>query len=279
MTIENVKVTVKSRLRIRGKVIYPDGTPLADAQGRLNMDRRHEFLNHSGSHGTDFFIDADGYFVQYMDEPGFYAVSVEYNDLSAGVGPFLLKDGVQPEEIVFTLESKPVAIPPPVDDIPAPGDIEFREPPTPPPAKSVWVINPTNGHAYKRIQCEDWHDAQRQAVEEGAHLVSINDEEEQHWLQVIFGGPPFWIGLTDVEEEESGSGIAANRSLTPIGQPVKSTATDFQMTRRTMLCSPLCKADGSPSVLKALSGEWHDTQLLKKMDWFLMWIGNEPRYT
>ena len=202
VTIENVKITVKQRLRIRGKVIYPDGTPLADAQGRLDMDQRHEFRpNHGGSTGTNFFTDADGYFVQYMDEPGFYTVSVEYKDLTAGVGPFLLKDGVQPEEIVFTLESKPVAVALPADDIPAPGNIEFREPVEPPPAKSVWVINPTNGHAYKRIQCENWDDAQRKAVEEGAHLVSINDEAEQHWLQVIFGGPPFWIGLTDVEKE------------------------------------------------------------------------------
>ena len=202
VTIGNVKITIKSRLRIRGRVIYPDGTPLVDAQGRLDMDQRHEFRpNHGGGHGTDFFTDADGYFVQYMDEPGFYTVSVEYNDLSAGVGPFLLKDSVQPGEIVFTLENKPVAVEPPVDDIPVPGNIEFREPLTPPPAKSVWVINPINGHAYKKVQCEDWHDAQRKAVEEGAHLVSINDESEQQWLQVIFGGPPFWIGLTDVEKE------------------------------------------------------------------------------
>ena len=201
VTIENIKITVKQRLRIRGRVIYADGTPLADAQGRLDMDQRHEFRpNHGGSHGTDFFTDADGYFVQYVDEPGFYTVSVEYNDLSAGVGPFLLKDDVQPEEIIFTLESKPDAVAPPADDIPAPGNIKFREPATPP-AKSVWVINPTNGHAYKKIQCEDWDDAQRKAVEEDAHLVSINDEAEQDWIQVIFAGGPFWIGLTDVEKE------------------------------------------------------------------------------
>ena len=202
VAIENVKITVKQRLRIRGRIIYADGTPLADAQGRLDMDQRHEFLpNHGGSHGTDFFTDTDGYFVQYMDEPGFYTVSVEHNDLSAGVGPFLLKEDVQPDEILFTLGSKPDTIQPPNDAIPAPGEVEFRKPPIPPPSKSVWVINPTNGHAYKKIQCEDWNDAQRQAVEEGAHIVSINDEAEQHWLQVIFGGPPFWIGLTDVKKE------------------------------------------------------------------------------
>ena len=202
VTIVDIKVTVKSRLRIRGRVIYADGTPLANVEADLTMEQRHEFRpNHGGTHGTNFFTDADGYFTQYTDEPGFYTLSVEYNDLSAGAGPFLLKDGVQPEEIVLTLEGKADPIEPPADSIPVPGDIEFRELPALPPAKSVWIINPTNGHAYKKVQCEDWQDAQRKAVEEGAHLASINDEAEQHWLEVIFSHKPFWIGLTDVEKE------------------------------------------------------------------------------
>ena len=200
--IEDVKVTVKPRLRIRGRIVYADGTPLANAEADLDMEQRHEFRpNHSSSYGTNFFTDAGGYFTEYTEEPGFYTLSVEYNDLSAGAGPFLLKDGVQPEEIVLTLEGKADPIELPADSIPVPGDIEFRELPALPPAKSVWIINPTNGHAYKKIQCEDWHDAQRKAVEEGAHLVSINDEAEQHWLEVIFSHKPFWIGLTDVEKE------------------------------------------------------------------------------
>ena len=202
VTIEDVRITVKPRLRIRGRIVYADGTSLVNARGHLDMDQRHEFRpDHRGGHETNFFTDADGYFTQYTDEPGFYTLSVEYNDLSAGAGPFLLKDGVQPEEIVLTLEGKADPIEPPADSIPVPGDIEFRELPALPPAKSVWIINPTNGHAYKKIQCEDWHDAQRKAVDEGAHLVSINDEAEQHWLEVIFSHKPFWIGLTDVEKE------------------------------------------------------------------------------
>ena len=200
--LEDVKITVKSRLRIRGRVVYTDGTPLANTEADLTMEQSHETRpNHGGTHGTNFFTDADGYFVQYVDEPGFYTLSVEYNDLSAGAGPFLLKDGVPAEKVVLTLEGKPAPVEPPSDNIPAPGNIEFRQPPAPPPAKSVWIINPTNGHAYKKVHCEDWQDAQRKAVEEDAHLVSINDEAEQHWLEVIFTHKPFWIGLTDVEKE------------------------------------------------------------------------------
>ena len=200
--IEDVKVTVKSRLRIRGRVVYADGTPLANAEADLTMEQSHETRpNHGGTHGTNFFTDAGGYFTEYTDEPGFYTVSVEYNDLSAGAGPFLLKDGVQPEEVVLTLEGQPAPVEPASDNIPPPGDIKFHQPPAPPIARSVWIINPTNGHAYKKIRCEDWQDAQHKAIEEGAHLVSINDEDEQHWLEVIFTHKPFWIGLTDVEKE------------------------------------------------------------------------------
>ena len=199
--IENVKVIVKPRLRIHGRVVYADDAPLANAELDFDMEWRHETrLNYTGNSGAHPSTDADGYFVQYVDKPGFYTLSVEHNDLSAGAGPFLIKDDVQPEEIIFTLEGKVAVIKPPPKKIKTADKIKFGEPSTPP-AEGVWVINPANGHAYKRIQCEDWHDAQRKAVEEGAHLVSINDESEQHWVQVIFGGQPFWIGLTDAEEE------------------------------------------------------------------------------
>ena len=199
--IEEVKINVKPRLRIHCRIVYVDGPPLANAAVDLDMEWRHETrLNHRGNSGAHPFTDADGYFVQYVDKPGFYTLSVEHNDLSAGAGPFLIKDDVQPEKIVLTLEGKVNVIEPPPPKIKTSSKIKFQEPPTPP-TEGVWVINPANGHAYKRIQCEDWHDAQRKAVKEEAHLVSINDEAEQHWVQVIFGGQPFWIGLTDAKKE------------------------------------------------------------------------------
>lgn len=236
VTLENLKITVKSRLRIRGRIVYADGTPLVNANGRLRMRQRDETNpNSGGSHSTDFFTDADGYFTQYRDEPGFYTLSAEYNTLglSGGAGPFLLKDGVEPKDLVITLDGNPPDVERPTDQKVGAGDpiekgkvppgagnvaveqkvvveqIEVAHPKVPvvvppqapKPPKSVWVINPANGHAYKKIQCRDWHDAQQKAVEEGAHLVSINDEDEQHWLQVIFRSHSTWIGLTDVEKE------------------------------------------------------------------------------
>ena len=224
VTLENVKITVKQRLQIRARIVYADGTPVVNANGRLSMRHGQEDNPRSGgTHGTDFFTDADGNFTEYRDEPGFYTLSVEYNALSGGAGPFLLKDGVEPENLVITLDGNPPEVERPtvggpiekgkvpvgvgdvvVKAVEVPPRVAARAavPPQPPkPPKSVWVINPANGHAYKKIQCRDWHDAQQKAVEEGAHLVSINDETEQYWLQIIFRSHSTWIGLTDVEKE------------------------------------------------------------------------------
>jgi len=256
VTLENLKITVKSRQRIRGRIVYADGTPLVNANGRLRTRQRDETNpNSGGSSNTDFFTDADGYFTEYRDEPGFYTLSAEYNGLSGGAGPFLLKEGVAPENLVITLDGNPPDVERPTDEkvgvdgqiergkIPAgAGNIVVEEvevpprvvaravvpPQAPKPPKSVWVINPANGHAYKKIQCQDWHDARQQAVEEDAHLVSINDEDEQHWLQVIFRSHSTWIGLTDVEKEgtwqwDSGEPVTytnwATQPIFPDGRP------------------------------------------------------------
>ena len=256
MMLKNVKITVRQRLQIRARIVYADGTPLVNANGRLSMRHGQEDNPSSGgTHGTEFFTDADGNFTQYRDEPGFYTLSVKYNGLSGGAGPFLLKDSVAPENLVITLDGNPpdaeepadqkVGVGAPIEKGKVPAGAEnvvveqIEVPPkvraraaVPPQApklpKSVWIINPANGHAYKKIQCGDWHDAQQKAVEEGAHLVSINDETEQHWLQLIFRSHSSWIGLTDVEKEgtwqwDSGEPVTytnwAAQPIFPDGRP------------------------------------------------------------
>ena len=231
VTFENVKITVESRLRIHGRIVYADGTPLVNTNGRLNMRHGEEDNPSSGgTHGTEFFTDADGYFTIYRDEPGFYTLSLKHKELSGGAGPFLLKDGVAPENLVITLDGNAPEVKPKRQiaqqgvvreeaNVPeGAGKVVIEQVEVAPKVRapkvraavprqaakrpeSVWVINPANGHAYKKIACRDWHDAQQQAVKEKAHLVSINDEAEQHWLQVIFRTHSAWIGLTDVEKE------------------------------------------------------------------------------
>ncbi len=198
-TLENILITVKDKLRIPGQIVYADGTPLVNAQGRLRTEQREELtVNSRASSNTNFFTDAEGYFTEYPDRPGFYMVSIEYHGLTAGAGPFLIKDGEHPELVVFTLDGTSEDVNPKADVPPEPGgSTHYR----PAPSEGVWVINPINGHAYKRVPCESWEDAQRTAVAEGSHLVSINDEAEQHWIEAIFGRQPFWLGLTDTETE------------------------------------------------------------------------------
>ena len=186
--LENVEVTVYPRMRIRGRIVFADGTSLANAQVRLSVRRRDFDGTGTGSSGGAPRTDDAGYFVEYVDEPGFYTVWVEFQGLSATSEQFILEAGQRRDDLVLTFDSEPIPIEP------APGRVE-------PDSAGAWVVNPANGHSYKSIHCESWDDAQAKAVAEGAYLVSINDEAEQQWLVGIFGFAPYWIGLTDVAKD------------------------------------------------------------------------------
>ncbi len=186
--LENVEVTVRPRMRIRGQIVFADGTPLANAQVRLNVRQRYFDGTGTGSSGSTPQTDDAGYFVEYVDEPGFYTVWLEFQGLSATSEQFILEAGQRRDGLVLTFDSEPIPIEP------APGQVD-------PDDAGTWVVNPANGHSYKSIHCESWDDAKAKAVAEDAYLVSINDEAEQQWLVEIFGTAPYWIGLTDVAKE------------------------------------------------------------------------------
>ena len=186
--LENVKVTVKPRMRIRGQIVFADGTPLANAEIRTYMRRRDFDGTGTGSSSGGARTNDAGYFVEYVDEPGFYTVAVDFQELTAASEQLILEAGQRYDDLVLTFDSEPVPI------VPIPDRVE-------PDSVGQWVLNPANNHSYKRIHCESWDDAQAKAVAEGAHLVSINDAAEQGWLVSIFGTAPYWIGLTDVAKE------------------------------------------------------------------------------
>ena len=189
--IQNVEVLVRPRMRIRGRIVFNDGSPLADASIRIST--RQEDLDGSGggasSGGTQ--TDADGTFTEYVSGGGVYTVTVAYQDLSVTSAPFLLNAGERREDLLLMFDSAPI---PPVEDV---------ETPTPPAfdRSGVWVVNPENGHAYKEVYVEGPEEAKALASAENAYLVSINDESEQRWLERLFDPAPFWIGLSDVETE------------------------------------------------------------------------------
>ena len=238
--IENIKVTVQYP-HIRGKVQYTDGTPIANTKVKLRLRTVSLYGNSSGS--TSARTDAEGYFTYYVDrdfrEPTFYILSVGHQTQTVNAKPIILKPGDQTHEVIFMFETTP--------ERPLrarhPGFASASASTTSSRAHNVWVVSPENGHAYKKIKCEDWEDAQTQAAAEGGYLVTINDETEQKWLQVVFGGEPSWIGLNDIAQE--GQWIWDN------GEPVTYTNWGLQEPGDTSIGE-------EDYVIIGPSGKWED---------------------
>ena len=208
-----------NRPQVRARVVFADGTPLVNANIYVlvvNRDFDGSGFGHSG--GTTQ-TDSAGYFVETLDgnDDEFYMLGVAYQGCFAKAPPFILHKGQPQVHLLLTLDDNGV----PVDGW-RPRQVftaleAFLEPPP------VWVVNPTNGHAYKRIYCPDIMDAMTLAAAENAYLVSINDAAEEAWILGVFDPDSFWIGLSDFAEEGSGSGTAVNLLPTPTGEKINNT--------------------------------------------------------
>ena len=186
--LENVIVNVKTpRTRIRGRVLFPDGTPLANEKLRLTVTRFRPSPDGrgggGGSSGRNVKTDNQGYFVTYnASAPAENTVMITYKGISAKSEKIILKEGERYDDLVFVLKNVE--------------RIKTRE--------NVWIGNPATGTAYRIIQCDSWDDANAKATDENAYLVTINDEAEQKWLEEIFPEKAFfWIGLNAPKEGTS----------------------------------------------------------------------------
>ena len=199
--VKDVEITVRPRMRIRGRILSADGTPLRNARVELMVHRRGLDGRGRGSGSGPRTLDAEGYFVRYLNAPAYYTVSVTYQGQSAKSEEVLLEDGQRHDELVLSLkgEPEPVKLEQAVARI---REVERFEAAWKRSREGMWAVNPENRHAYKRIYCETREEAQDRAIAQGAHLVAINDEAEQAWLLEVFGRENFWIGLTVDSKEE-----------------------------------------------------------------------------
>ena len=203
MALEDVVVTVKPPdVRLRGRVLLGDRTPLANAEIDLTIrhrERRYRgffpfrrIVGAGGGH-TRYFVstDAQGYFVTYqLNGPSEYSVVVKYEGASAESRWVRLEKGEGYDKFVLRL-----------NDL-----AEHRENRRKREAarQAVWMVNPQNDHTYKRITCDSWEDAKAKAEAEGAYLVAINDAAEQEWLEALYPEKAFcWIGLRVPEKGAS----------------------------------------------------------------------------
>ena len=199
--VKDVEVTVRPRMRIRGRVVSAAGTPLRNARVDLRVERRDIDGSGGGGGGGTTDLDDEGYFVRYLNEPAYCIVSVAYQEKSAESEEILIEDGQRYDDLILTLDVEPPPEPERVA-VPMPNMKRFkaaweRD------RQGMWAINPENRHAYKRIYCETREDAHAQAVAQGAHLVAINNASEQAWLLEVFGKENFWIGLTDASKTDN----------------------------------------------------------------------------
>ncbi|MCG9126775.1 sigma-70 family RNA polymerase sigma factor [Candidatus Poribacteria bacterium] len=195
--LNSIEVTVRQFIEVKGTVLQVDGTPVANE--RIDFKVKH--LGLDSLEGRDSWgqkTDNDGNFVQVINHQldGFYIMSIEYKAQRVILKPIIVKLNDRFHEVTFNL-TEPILPNAPENplfkaNVSAHSRIDARD---------VWVVNPANGHAYKKISCLSPEDAIIQAKDEEAYLVTINDEEEQEWISMVFNPIRLLIGLTDIEEE------------------------------------------------------------------------------
>ena len=208
--ISDVEVIMKSEggkhQKIQGRIEFKNGQPLIDKTVKVNIYQLDMDGADGSTTGTSLKTDKEGNFELSVHNYGIHALEIDYMGLLSISDLFIVKDRQPYVGLVLTLLGDPSDLngdPSDISDaelnkinenyIPYTNIINFP---------NVWVINPENGHAYKAIRCDgSIKDAQAKAEAEDAHLVSITSEAEQVWLDGVYEGMEYWIGLKyDMDE-------------------------------------------------------------------------------
>lgn len=192
--IDNIEITVKFLKRLEGKIVFKDGTPFPNERFQLSL----RYCQLDGT-GYDLLMgsvvtDIEGNFVYYINQSGVYTLYASYFRHHTVSGFVNIAEESKQKPLVLSFDDLTQEQIPIVSNMLEPVTMYSG-------MLNVWVINPENQHVYKKISCRNWDDAHKQAADEDAHLVTINSESEQIWLEAIFKRGPIWIGLTDIETE------------------------------------------------------------------------------
>lgn len=251
--ITDAEITVRLRMRIRGRVVFADGTPLRNARVNLMVSHRDVDGRGRGRGGGTRTLDDEGYFVDYVDDgEAYYTVAVTYQGQTVESEEILLKEGQRVDGLVLKLGD--VSEPPNFERVVVAPPVRVHDPARFEAARKreregMWAINPDNRHAYKMIHCKTHEEALTQATAQDAHLVTINDKAEQEWLLEVFGKEKnYWIGLINDSEE--------GKQQWDNGEPV--TYTNWHSPKESAKTS-----DENPNyiVLVGMTGKWQMARL------------------
>lgn len=228
--INSLEITVKRQIAIRGQVVSSDNEPLRNTSVKLDI-----MEGGSSRRSGNSTLDGEGRFVHYLNRPGSYIVKIQYQGLSVESKPIKVEEGQQIENLVLKLipntnqnqlqQQKKAEIIRNQRGAPPPNMRAFMNLME----KGVWAINPENRHAYKKVKCKNLQEAKTIATEENAHLLTINDETEQHWVLEVFGDTNYWIGLVAGEKTWStGEDLTYSNWISEPNQDQKETEIKYQ---------------------------------------------------
>ena len=105
--LSDIQLRVKEKMRIRAKVIFKNGMPLANYP--LYLDTDFNGLKRGGyGYTTQIHTDIHGYFTRYVARTGYYRLTLKYQGLTAMSDRFLLNDGEHRDDLLLMFDSQPL---------------------------------------------------------------------------------------------------------------------------------------------------------------------------